>query len=142
MAGITNREVKVQNTDEEIKYHFGNILEDAEKYLDVTDVASIDRARYLPVLIAHFERDHRELNQECVTKLFEQCLADIDEVLTGSDDDAFTISDQVRLVHLAALAFTEMTDLPQLTYVEYTDKVLKWLARFGPTEIFGKLEIW
>ena len=143
MAGITNREVKVKNVDEEIKYEPALFnLEYADIYCNTDELESIDRARYIKVLIAAFEREVNDahLKQSLVKNVFDQCLEDIDEVLSGGADDAFTINDQIDLIHLATLSLTELDDLPPLMYLEYTEKVLKWLARFGPSEIFGKLD--
>lgn len=122
---MNQRESKKVAQDETIKYSPNSADEYLENYLS-TELDSIDRARYIEPLIAHFERSRSELSAEkFATPVFEQAMADLEE----ADQDSFTLADLINLIVLSALCITEMGDQPQMMYHDWCGTVFKFLHR-------------
>lgn len=128
MAGIIQREKRATVKDETIKYHASSFHEYIDNYCSV-ELEAIDRFRYVEVLIDHFERCHTKINEEDVRRIFEQTEADIDELVDGGDEAAFTLENVVNLIQLSTLAYLELDDQPPAVYNQWTMRLFKWLSR-------------
>lgn len=138
MAGMNQRESKIVQHDEIIKYTGAGVFDEHSANFTSTELETIDRLRYVASLVAHFERSRSEVAPSDAERIYEQCMTDIREGTDLGDDgeNGFTLEAVVALVHLSTLCISELPNQPALQFHEWTETIFKWLGR--ERELFHK----